>query len=130
MDKKIRSEIKKSFVVKRCPEHTQIFVLAVHAVRNVLTPIEYKNGKPLTACAYDVKQGKYYVDCVDYLDLGIIPISFSIRVVRISHWECKVPMTDLVIKKYLTKEQKEKLQAFQDKLKDCNFEYLQLTTCY
>ncbi len=82
------------------------------------------------ACAYDSKNHKYYVDCVEYLDLGIIPISFSIKVAKISHWECKIPIIESVIRKYLTKDQKNKLQKFQNEYKDCNFDYFQLTRCY
>jgi hypothetical protein len=130
LDKKRKAEVKKSIILKGCGESTQIFTLALHAARNKLTSIDAKEGKPLSACTYDSKFNRYYVECVDYLDLGVIPISFSIKVARISHWECKIPMTENVIKKYLNRDQIQSLEKFQARFNDCDFDYFQLVVCY
>lgn len=126
-----KSEVKKSIQLKPCAEHTHVFVLAFHPVRNKLTAIVYKEkSSPIGGYVYDAKFGQYYVECAEYLDLGIIPISFSIRIDKINRWECKIPLPESVIKRFLDTEQTEKLSNFREKNRDCRFEFMQLVSCY
>ena len=131
LDATIKSEIKKSIILKTCYEHTHIFVLALNPSKNKLTSIVYKEKSiPIAGYTYDAKFGQYYVDCVEYLDLGTIPISFSIRIDKISRWECKILLTESTIKKYLDQQQLVKLENFKKKNKNCRFEFMQLVSCY
>ena len=131
LDVATKSEIKKSIILKTCAEHTHIFVMALHPSRNKLTSITYKeNGISIAGYTYDSKFGQYYIECADYLDLGTIPISFSIRVDRINRWECRLPLTESIIKKYLDKLQTDKLAGFKKLNKACRFEFMQLASCY
>lgn len=126
----IKSEIKKSIVLKSCPEHTHIFVLAQDRSKNKLTSIVYNESTPIGGYAYDAKFGRYYVDCAASLDLGTIPISFSIKIDKIGRWECRIPLREATIAKYLDQEQKEKLYNFKKQYRKCRFEFLQLVSCY
>ena len=131
LDPLTKSEIKKSIVLKTRSEPTHIFALAMHPATNKLTAIVYKEkSTPIGGYTYDAKFGQYYVDCTEHLDLGTIPISFSIRVDKIGRWECRFPLTESIIKKYLDKQQMEKLVAFKKKHDGCHFEFLQLIGCY
>lgn len=131
LDSVTKSEIKKSIVLKTCSEHTHVFVLAMNQLKNKLTSIVYKEkSSPIAGYTYDAKFGQYYVECTNYLDLGTIPISFSIRIDKISRWECKIPLTESIIKKYLDKQQTGKLTAFKERNKGCKFEFMQLVSCY
>lgn len=131
LDSITKSEIKRSIILKTCTEHTHIFVLALNPSENRLTSIIYKErSTPIAGYTYDAKFGQYYVGCADYLDLGTIPISFSIRVDRINRWECRLPVTELIIKKYLDQQQTDKLTAFKKLNKTCRFEFMQLVSCY
>lgn len=126
-----KSEIKKSIQLKVCPEHTHIFVLAFSPIKNRLQAIVYKEkSSPIAGYTYDAKFGQYYVECADYLDLGTIPISFSIRIDKISRWECKIPLTESIIKKYLDQQQVERFGRFKESSKGSRFEFMQLVSCY
>ncbi len=72
----------------------------------------------------------YYVECYDYLDLGTIPVSFSIKIDKISRWERRIPLTESTIKKYLSYEQKLKLKEFRGFNKGCRLEFMQLISCF
>ena len=131
LDSAIKSEIKKSIILKTCSEHTHIFILALNPSHNKLTSIAYKEKSiPIAGYIYDAKFGQYYVDCVEHLDLGTIPISFSIRIDKISRWECRILLTESIIKKYLDQQQLAKLENFKKKNKSCRFEFMQLVSCY
>ena len=131
LDAVTKSEIKKSIILRTRSEATHIFVLAFYPATDKLTAIVYKEKSTPIACyTYDAKFGQYYVECSDYLDLGIIPISFSIKVDKISRWECRIPLTESIIKKYLDKQQLENLLNFKEKHKGCRFEFMQLVSCY
>ena len=126
-----KSEIKKSIVLKTCSEHSHIFVIAFDKFNNRLTSIIYKErSTPIGGYAYDAKFGRYYVECFDYLDLGTIPISFSIRIDKIRRWECRIPLTELVIRKYLDQQQVLELENFKKENKKRRFEFMQLVSCY
>jgi hypothetical protein len=126
-----KSEIKKSIQLKVCAEYTHIFVLAFNPVKNTLKSIVYKEKSfPIGGYTYDAKFGQYYVECADYLDLGTIPISFSIRIDKISRWECRIPLTEPIIKKYLDQQQRDRLGGFKEINKGSRFEFMQLVSCY
>lgn len=133
LDDNIKKDIKKDILVKTCSEHTRIFVLAIAKdyARNKLTSIVYKEtSTPLAGYTYDAKIGQYYVECFNSMDLGIIPISFSIRIDTISRWESRIPLSEAIIKRYLDKDQKHKLRTFKSKNDNCRFEFMQLISCY
>jgi hypothetical protein len=131
LDKVLKREIKKSIVIKKCTEFTHVFVLAVHPVKNKLTSISYKEkSSSIGGYAYDSKFGKYYVDCVGFINLGVIPISFSIRIDKVNRWECRIPLAAAFIIKYLNEDQRHILKNFKKKNRGCKFEFLQLISCY
>ena len=131
LDSVIEAEIKNSIKLKICVENTHIFVLALNSSKNKLVSIDYKEkSTPMTGCTYDTKFGKYYVECVEYLDLGVIPVSFSIKIDKISRWESKIPITEPVIKTYLSEQQVANLEAYKIRNKGCRFEFMQLVSCY
>ena len=114
-----------------CHRTPHIFVLAHHPINNKLTSIGYKDkGTPLSGCVYDAKFQKFYVECSGYLDLGSIPISFSIKIANIGKWSAKLPMAESVVMKYLDECQLQILRAFQNSHHGCSFDYLQLVGCY
>lgn len=126
-----KSEIKKSIQLKVCSEYTHVFVLAFNPAKNTLKSIVYKEKSfPIGGYTYDAKFGQYYVECADYLDLGTIPISFSIRIDKISRWECRIPLTEPIIKKYLDQQQRDRLGGFKEINKGSRFEFMQLVSCY
>ena len=130
LDVVTKSEIKRSIIIKSNLEHTHVFVLAISKSNNKLTSIIYKEkSTPITGYTYDTKFGRYYVDCFDYCDLGTIPISFSIKIGKISRWECRIPLTELTIKKYLDQQQSKELAGFKKLNNGCRFEFMQLVSC-
>lgn len=131
LDETIESEIRKSFKISMCVENTHIYVLALNNSNNKLLPIDYKDRCiPMMGCVYDVKFEKFYVECVEHLDLGTISVSFSIKIDKISRWETRIPVSEKVIMNYLNKQQIKNLDIFKSRNKDCQFEFMQLISCY
>lgn len=130
VESSIKNEIKKSVVVNASSDSTQIFVIA-HSIEDKLTSISYKDkGIPLSGCVYDAKFQNFYIECTGYLDLGIIPISFFVKIANISKWVSKIPMSASVVMKYLNEEQLQRLKIFKNNHKTCSFDYLQIVSCY
>jgi hypothetical protein len=111
------------------PEQTYLIVMAVHndRSRNVLNRISCKKGVPINGYVYDAKADTYCYECVDYLHLGYIPISFSVKLEGAS-WLVRVPMCESVLKKFMTTLQKRELKNFKNHFKgeEYKVEFLQL----
>jgi hypothetical protein len=61
---------------------------------------------------YDSTNDSYLLNCIDYLEVGTIPVSFIASVKGAPHWKTNVPASDRVLKKYLTSKQKREIKKF------------------
>ena len=111
-------------------ERTYIIVTAHNHEfgRNYVNRISCKKGLPIGGYIYDSQSDSYHVDCADYFHLGYIPISFFVKIKATSDWQVRIPMTENVIKRYLTSLQKKELKNFKNifKAEDYNFQYIQM----
>lgn len=110
-------------------DRTYLIAVAIHKdrSRNVMTRISCKNGIPLGGYLYDVQSDNYHVECCDYLQLGYLPVSFVINV-ESAGWATRIPMTESVIKKFMTDLQKRELKNFRNHFKseDFHLEFIQM----
>ena len=93
-------------------EKTFIIVAAIHreAGKNFVNKISCKKGLPIGGYTYDSQSDSYYFECADYFHLGYVPISFFAKIKGTLEWQTRIPMTESVIKKYLTSLQKKELK--------------------
>jgi hypothetical protein len=107
-------EIKSNIEVSISSEQTYIIVVAIHKdrSRNTIGKISCKKGLPIGGYIYDSQTDTYHIECMDFLHLGFTPVSFIGRIKGITHWEMRIPMSENVIKKYLSTLQKKELKNF------------------
>lgn len=124
---KIKKEILNSFEVLSLDEQTYIVVVAKHldAIKNIINRISCSKGLPIGGFTYDAQNDSYYVECADYLHLGYIPIAFS---VKLNNWKMRVPISENILKKYLTTLQKKELKNFKSHFPSESYEiqYIQM----
>lgn len=98
---------------------------------NELLKISCKHGLPITGYTYDSQSDAYHVRGADYLHLGLIPVSFRIKMVESSlagiylgnEWNVKVPVPEAILIKYLDPLQEKELRNFKSKFPDSKFDY-------
>lgn len=117
-DKSVREQ-KEKIVVTICDDPIYVFALAISKdiVKNITTKISCAYGIPLGGHVYDSLTDAYYYECVDYLPLGSVPVSAVLRLKDSNIWEMRVPVTDNVIKKFFSTDQKKDFKNFRNKFK-------------
>lgn len=113
---KTSKELHCSLEVLASFEQTYIIVMAQNRDRgrNLILRISCKKGLPIGGYIYDNQADCYHVECTDYLHLGYVPVSFIAKVKGIKDWKIRVPMSESVIKKYLSSLQKKELRNFKN----------------
>jgi hypothetical protein len=109
--------------------HTRVFLIATNPVKeaNLVSRIHCKNCLALGGFVYDSTCDAYILNCVDYLDLGTVPVSFVASMSAVPHWKSNVPASEKVLKKYFTQKQKKDIKKFVSKFdKDFLFSYIQM----
>ena len=104
-------EIHNNLEIHSSLEKTFVIVAAIHkeVSKNFVNKISCKKGLPIGGYTYDSQSDSYYFECADYFHLGYIPISFFVKIKTTSDWQVRIPMTETVIKRYLTSLQKKEL---------------------
>lgn len=127
---KTAKEVRDNCVVLPQPERTYVIVVAVHRdqARNIVSKISCKKGLPLGGYVYDSQTDTYHVDCSDFLHLGYVPASFTMRVKGVDDWEARIPMPESVLKKYLNPLQKKELRNFRTHFRqeDYHIQFIQM----
>lgn len=127
---KSSKEIHNSLEIHSSLEKTFIIVAAIHKEigKNFVNKISCKKGLPIGGYTYDSQSDSYYFECADYFHLGYVPISFFAKIKATSDWQVRIPMTENVIKRYLTSLQKKELKNFKNifKSEEYNFQYIQM----
>ena len=116
-----------------CFDRTFIVVLAISLdqSKNNLTKIHCNKGLPISGYVYDSQADSYYVECHDYITLGYIPVSFQQSMPNVGNWKQKIPMSESVIKRYLTSKQKNELRQFKTNYKnDYIINFMQIIDCF
>jgi hypothetical protein len=105
-------------------EQTYVIVVAYHLdrARNFINRINCKKGLPIGGYIYDSQSDCYHLECADYLPLGYVPMSFSVKVKGLSDWQTRVPMPENVLKKFFNSLQKKELKNFKNKFPLTHYE--------
>jgi hypothetical protein len=103
-------------------ERTFVIVVAVHkdSNRNIVKKISCKKGVYIGGYLFDEQSDSYTYHCSEYLNLGYVPISMFVKLrgqSSTSSWQMRVPLSESVIKKFLTPLQKKELKFFRSQFK-------------
>ena len=118
--------VKNSLKVEVSHYRTHIVVVARKEGENDLKKIHCIGGTPIGGYVYNSIDDAYYVNCVGYIELGCIPVSFHLKAEGSSFWKTHMPLPEVLIKRYLDKTQEQVLKNFKLVYKDgYTFEYIQ-----
>lgn len=122
-------EIKKFLKLEQNYFGTHIFAVAYHEDFELNKKIEISTnnlGSCLTPEVHDTVNDLCYLEGVDYFEVGRLPISYRFFM-EDNDWDVHVPLPLSVIKRYLTKKQKDNLDLWCNKFKNqnCKIKFVQ-----
>lgn len=127
---KILREVHSNLVVNMTNLDTYVIAVAIckDGTKNFINRISCKKGVPIEGYVYDAQSDCYFVECSDYLHVGVIPISCVVNSKCGSSWKINVPLPENVIKKHLTELQKKDLKNFKSHFKSDEYiiHYIQM----
>jgi hypothetical protein len=127
---KIGKELQRKLVVQTSISSTYVVVTAYdsQSETNIVNRISCRRGIPIGGYVHDAQNDCYYVECADFLNLGLIPISYAATLSGDRYWKVRLPMPESVIKKYLSPLQKKELRNFLKRFKEPRFRisYIQM----
>jgi hypothetical protein len=115
--KKDIKDIRNSLIFKISNEiSTYVIACAVSkdSSKNGLRKLSAEYGSPIGGFAYDSLHDFYAIYCADVLPLDNIPISCTATIEGLYGWNIKVPLSDVVIKRYLSPAIKNSLDKFRE----------------
>jgi len=79
----------------------------------------------------DIPKDAYILDCVDFVSLGTIPVSFTVAVPKTGGWKVAVPMPEKVVEKLLAPYYRRVLKGIREKYPSPRFalHYMQMLGC-
>jgi hypothetical protein len=107
-------EMQDALQVTFCSDQTFVVVVAIHQdeKRNFVKRLCCKKGLPIGGYCFDSKSDCYHIECADYLPLGYVPASYKASMAGDDVWRMRIPMTEGVLRKYMSSMQKRELKHF------------------
>jgi hypothetical protein len=90
---------------------------------NTSIKVPTKRGVPIGGYVYDAANESYLLQGVDMLPLGIIPVSLRVTMRGCENWAVDMPIPEVILKRYLSTQQKNLLKSFQSKWIGENFTF-------
>lgn len=130
-------DIKRSIKVLQGTQGTHVCAIAVachdnSCMENRIMAVPL-SGDPLSRECYDTIRDVFVVGGVDWIEIGDIPVNYTLCAGESnSSWNIDIPAPPSVIKRYLSKEQKEKLNQWKSRWNrlDYRIEFLQSLLVY
>lgn len=116
---------KNDLLLERIEEKLHITILAIspankeHKVRSVPC-----YGDSLGCYAYDRTSNVFIIECVSYANLGKIPFALGVSVPSYGG-KFLMPLSENLIHKYMSPDQRQRLRFFKEKFSDCQFRFIQ-----
>jgi hypothetical protein len=116
--------VRNSFGIEIQSRNTNIIAIAsLHPTDSILR-IHCQGGNAIGGYVHDTLNDCYCARGVDYCVLGYVPIVVQLTMDEM--WSTYVPIPEIVMRRYMTRRQKNNLKAFQDHYKDHRIYFLQL----
>ena len=116
-------EVHGSISIIQAEQETYVIAVAIclDKSKNFINKINCKRGVPIQGYVYDAQSDSYFLECSDFLHIGIVPASFVATFKNYSGWKMFVPMPESVIKRHLNDSQKKDLKQFKNHFKADEF---------
>jgi hypothetical protein len=110
------------------PSNTFLVVVAVHHEddKNKFAKISCKWGVPIGGYIYDAINDCYLIKCLDYLNLGNVPVSYKLAIKDFPFWSISAPLPESILKRYMTPLQKSDMKKYKQAMVGCKFYFLQM----
>lgn len=110
---------------------TYIYMVAMSANRdeNKRCTISCSSGKPICTSGYDIGNDSCYINALEVMDLGNVPLVARIAVNGIVNWIANFPLAKEVFEKHLSPDQENRLKNFCNKYAKHKIEFFQLIGC-
>lgn len=90
--------------------------------KNDLLKISCKLGIPVRGYTYDSQTDCYYLEGIDYLNLGSVPLSYKLAT-KDGSWQVKIPIPESLLLKNFDSLQKKDLLNFKNNFPEDKFAY-------
>ena len=125
--KYIRSQ-KEGFQLAISAEETLVVAVAISQdqSKNIITRINCRHGVPISGYAYDPNLDSLYLECRDFMILGLVPLSMKLTVKGVQFWSQHVPLSESLIRKVLSLQQKRDYLKFKADYADHEIQFVQM----
>lgn len=116
-------EVHGNISIVQSEQETYVIAVAISLdkTKNFINKINCKRGIPIQGYVYDAQSDSYFLECSDFIHIGIIPASFVATLKNQGGWQMFVPMPESVIKRYMNDAQKKDLKQFKNHFKSDEF---------
>jgi hypothetical protein len=123
-----------SMIVEAIEEPTVVVMVVVDeqdSSKNLPRHVHCADGIGIPGYVRDMEKDAYIVDCVDFISLGKIPVSFRVTIPGTGGWTVPVPMPGPAVEKLLPPYYKRVVKATISKYpRPCyTIHYVQMTDC-
>ena len=106
-------DVKSSIEVFLEEEETSVVAVAISKNENDNKICRIScEGIAIGGYAYDSVSDVCYVEGCDYISLGLIPISFTMKIKGVSRYQISIPLPEPVVRRHLDVGQKKLLRKF------------------
>lgn len=117
-------------------DHDGVNVIAIAIAkeldRNKSINIPAFTGDPICNDVHDLVRDCYYVFGVDFYEIGSIPVNYRLSLKGVFGFEVEVPLPVLVIRRYMTIQQKRRFDAWKSQYPEetHTIKYLQVVNVF
>ena len=107
-EKKELQDLKAKLRFTKVDKNTEVTAIAISKTisNNNYKVISCNKGRYLNNVVYDITKDCYYIECLDFLPIGEVPISFEVEMDGIFGWKVDLPIPEVVFRRYLSEDDK------------------------
>ena len=127
----VRDVKRKTNVVSASGRTFVILAAIAHdSEKNTINRIRCGLGIPYAGYVYDSVRDCYNVNCTAVYFLGEVPVAMQLKMENVGYWSIPVPMPEVILKRYLTDQQKLDLKSFRSSYPSDSYDvhYIQFYT--
>jgi hypothetical protein len=121
---RVAKQVRNSLGVEIQSRNTKIIAIASLTSSDPILRIRCRGGNAIGGYVHDALNDCYCMRGVDYCNIGYIPIVIQLTMGTV--WSVYMPIPESVMRRYMTRRQKNNLKAFQEHYKEHRISFLQL----
>ena len=113
-----------------CHDESSLIYLVAVCKNNEMNGIQKipNNRKIVGRLVYDSVNDQYHIQAFDIVKVGVITVSYAMRMKGHPNWYTHVPIPEEVIKGYLSSKQQFAIDKFKEKVENiCSLHYIHFT---